>query len=413
MKTVIVLGAGMVGVGAALHLRERGHDVLLLDRRTPGCETSYGNAGIIQREAVEPYAFPHRLADLLRYALRLGPAVSYHLADLPQLLPRLAAYRRASDAGCYAPIAQAWASLIAHSLSEHAPLVAQAGADDLVSRAGFRCAYRHAATYAQAVSDAARLADAYGVRFTALEGPELARAEPILRQPFQGAVHWLDPWSVRNPGELVVRYARLFERRGGRVSTGDAATLRQAGAGWRVDTADGPASGSDVVVALGPWSDDLLRSLGYRLPLFVKRGYHRHYRPSGTLNLPLLCADDGVMLSPMTMGLRVATGIELARRDAPATPVQLVKAEARVRQWMSLGEPVERAPWKGARPCTVDMKPVIGPAPRHRGLWFDFGHAHQGFTLGPASGRLIADLVEGKTPYVDAGPFAATRFVCS
>ena len=64
----------------------------------------------------------------------------------------------------------------------------------------------------------------------------------------------------------------------------------------------------------------------------------------------------------------------------------------------------------GDHPCTPDMKPVIGPAPRQPGLWFNFGHAHQGFTLGAVSGRLLADLPEGETPFIVAAPYSAGRF---
>ena len=126
--------------------------------------------------------------------------------------------------------------------------------------------------------------------------------------------------------------------------------------------------------------------------------------------MPMLDAEKGFVLVPAAKGMRLTTGAEFAAPDAPPTPVQLVKAERIARELLELPTPVESQPWMGCRPCTVDMKPVIGPAPRHAGLWFDFGHAHQGFTLGPVSGRLIADLIDGRTPFVDAAPFAPTRF---
>ncbi|MET0543882.1 MAG: FAD-binding oxidoreductase, partial [Variovorax sp.] len=83
---------------------------------------------------------------------------------------------------------------------------------------------------------------------------------------------------------------------------------------------------------------------------------------------------------------------------------------AAARELIDLPEPVESVPWLGNRPCTVDMKPVMGPAPKHPGLWFNFGHSHQGFTLGPVSGRLLAEMIEGSQTLVDPAPFAATRF---
>jgi D-amino-acid dehydrogenase len=124
----------------------------------------------------------------------------------------------------------------------------------------------------------------------------------------------------------------------------------------------------------------------------------------------MLDVANGVMLAPMARGLRLTTGAEFARRDARATPVQLDHAERSTRRLVDLGDGVEAEPWLGARPCTVDMKPVIGPAPRHPGLWFNFGHAHQGFTLGPATGRLLAEMMDGETPFTDPAPYLPSRF---
>ena len=164
------------------------------------------------------------------------------------------------------------------------------------------------------------------------------------------------------------------------------------------------------MIALGPWAGELTTTLGYKLPLFVKRGYHRHYRGGPGLRLPMLDAERGLVIAPMAAGMRITTGAEFARIGAPATPVQLDKAEQAARELIALPGPVEAEPWLGNRPCTVDMKPVIGPAPRHSGLWFNFGHSHQGFTLGPVSGRLLAEMIEGAEPFVDPGPYASTRF---
>jgi D-amino-acid dehydrogenase len=166
------------------------------------------------------------------------------------------------------------------------------------------------------------------------------------------------------------------------------------------------------VIALGPWSDDVFRPLGYRIPLAVKRGYHMHYGAIGNavLNHPLLDSDEGYLLAPMNRGIRLTTGVEFARRDAPKTPVQLDKVEPIARKLLPLSERRDAEPWMGARPCLPDMLPVIGPAPRHQGLWFDFGHQHHGFTQGPVSGRLIAEMICGETPFTDPAPYRAERF---
>ena len=112
----------------------------------------------------------------------------------------------------------------------------------------------------------------------------------------------------------------------------------------------------------------------------------------------------------MARGIRLTTGVEFAQRDAIRTPVQLGRVEPIARKLFPLGERVDEEPWMGARPCTPDMLPVIGRAPRHRNLWFAFGHAHQGFTLGAVTGRLIAEMISGDQPLVDPVPYRAERF---
>lgn len=410
-RSVLVLGAGMVGTCTAVHLAMRGHAVVLVDRRAPGRETSYGNAGIIQREAVAPYAFPRSIAKLAGVALKRGADVNYHLGALPRVAGGLARYWRNSGAGRYPAIAEAYARLIAHATDEHAPLIAAAGADDLVRREGYLHVFRDAASMDLAAAEAQALSSRHGLRTDLLDGAALAAAEPALRTRLAGAIRWRDPWSVSDPGELVARYAAHFQRLGGTLAEGDASTLRQTATGWTVQTAGGPLEAEHAVVALGPWADALLRPLGYRLPLFVKRGYHRHYRGGEAPRLPLYDVARGLVIAPMQRGVRITTGAEFAMQDAPATPWQLGRAEGYARELLELPEPVEAQPWLGARPCTADMKPVIGPAPRHRGLWFNFGHAHQGFTLGPVSGLLLAELIGGEAPVVDPAPYSAHRFL--
>ena len=408
-KQVVVLGAGIVGVCTALHLQRRGCAVTLVDKGLPGRETSFGNAGIIQREAIEPYAFPRDLASLINVASKRDIGVNYHLRAMPEYVPALVRYWANSAPKHYQAIADAFRTLIEHSISEHSELIEQSGSQNLIVRKGWIQAFRSPQQFDEAVERAVRVS-AQGVLSEHLDGVSLRLAEPALSDALVGGIHWLQPWTCIEPGELVQRYADLFVREGGEILRGDARSLRQSGAGWSVDTDSGSVGASQVVVALGPWAHELVGELGYRIPLFVKRGYHAHFADGATLSRPVLDTEQGYMLAPMKRGVRLSTGAEFASLSAPPTPVQLGKAERAARQVLALGPQVERTPWSGARPCTVDMKPVIGAAPLHKGLWFNFGHAHQGFTLGPVSGRLLAELMMGETPVVDPAPFAPGRF---
>lgn len=409
---VIVLGAGIVGISTAIHLLRRGRSVLLVDRRAPGQETSYGNSGIIQREGVRPHAFPRDLATLARVGLHLSTAARYDPRALPRFVPALARYWWKSSPTRYKQIVKSYAPLIAQSIDAHDDFITAAGAEDLVVKKGWYVACRTEAALEKEADKAKADAETFGIRHTLIDGAALAGLEPGLKIRLAGALHWADPWTVRDPGALVSAYAQLFETMGGDVAMSEIKGLDQTGAHWSVATADGPREAREVVIALGPWAPDILEPLGYRLPLFVKRGYHMHYAQPETepLNNWLLDAEVGYLLAPMQRGIRLTTGAEFAPRDAMPTPIQLGRAERAARDLIDLGERLDPEPWKGARPCTPDMMPVIGAAPKHRGLWVAIGHAHHGFTLGPATGRVLAETMTGEKPVVDIAPFAMERF---
>jgi D-amino-acid dehydrogenase len=409
---VMVLGAGMVGVSAALHLQARGRSVALVDRRRQaGEETSFGNAGLIERSSIFPYMFPREPAALLRYALNRSPEAHYHLSALPGLASWLFRYWMNSSPEGALRSATAALPLIERSLSEHEALMQAAGAMHLLNRTGWMKLCRSQSSFDKAVREAERLTP-YGRAFEVLDHQAIAAREPFLRGTFAGGVHLRDPGVVTDPGGLAKAYAALFLQRGGVMLEGDARGLTQEAQGWSLPAGEERLRARDVVAALGPWSDLVYRPLGYDIPLAVKRGYHMHYAPEppAVLNVPVLDVEGGYVLAPMLRGIRLTTGAEFARRDAPPTPVQLARTEPLAREIFPLGARLDAKPWMGARPCLPDMLPIIGPAPRHPGLWFDFGHQHHGFTLGPVSGRLIADLVTGAEPFTDPAPYRADRF---
>lgn len=409
---VIVLGAGMVGISAALHLLKRGRSVVLVDRRGPAEETSYGNAGLIQREGIVPYMFPRDLQVILNYARNSSSDASYHLSALPHIAPWMFRYWRASTAEGKAASARAMMPLVQRCIVEHEELMGEAGITAMIRRTGYLKLFRSADKLAGALALSEAERAAYGVNFAALDRASVEALEPHIRPLFAGAIHMPDPVSVADPGAVGRAYADLFVRKGGRFVVGDARSLEQTSGGWVVATQEGPWTAGAAILALGPWSDDIFRPLGYALPLGWKRGYHMHYRAQGnaTLQRPVIDAENGFLMTPMTQGIRLTTGVEFALRDAPKTPVQLARAEPIARGMFPLGDRVDAEPWLGRRPALPDMLPVVGPAPRHQGLWFSFGHHHLGFTLGPVTGRLLAEMMTNETPFADPSPYRADRF---
>lgn len=411
-RRTLVLGAGMVGVSIAWHLAKRGREVVMIDRREPGRETSFGNAGIIQREAVRPYAFPRDVKTLLGVLPNHRVDIRYRPFGMLHAATPLLRYWLNSAPKTYQHIVPEYASLIKCCLETHAPMIEAAGAEALIQKNGFLELFRSQARFDKRLKEAEEGRKRFDVRFKALDREAVVAAEPDLSDKIIGAIHWLDPWTVADPGALVAAYARAFEAQGGQCLKDDITDVTTTEDGWRVTTATQTLEADDVVVALGPWAGRWLKPLGYHFPTFVKRGYHMHYasKAGSKLNHWVMDSEVGYLLAPMNAGVRLTTGAELDDLDSPAHVEQLASAEKVARTLFPLGERLDAEAWKGARPCLPDMKPVIGPAHRHKGLWLAFGHGHQGFTLGPATGELLANMIEGDKTAIDMAPFRADRF---
>lgn len=408
---VLVLGSGIVGTSIALHLQERGQAVALIDRRGPGEETSYGNSGLVECSSLLPIAFPRSFKALADIVLKRYPGANYHWSALPGLAPWLFAYWRNSSPERLDATARIMQPIVSTSLAEHQALARKAGAEGYFRPTGWLKVH-HSEAACRAEEKEFALATEFGYQARPLSREETLAMEPDLKPDFLAASHWADPHSVSSPGGVTKAYAAHFEKIGGKLLRGDALGVRRSGMGWTAETGQGPAEAREAVVALGPWSMDVLAPLGYGFPLAVKRGYHMHYKAVGgaKLSRPVLDEEGGYVLTPMVGGMRLTTGAEFARRDAPRTPVQVDWTEKLARDLFPLGARADHEPWMGARPIFPDSRPIIGRAPRHNNLWLAFGHQHLGFTLGPATGRLLAEMMTGEETYVDPKPFAAGRF---
>lgn len=410
-RDVIVLGAGMVGTSAALQLVERGRRVTLIDRRGLGEETSFGNAGVIEREGLVPVGIPRDLVRLFRYALNRAPEANYHPTFLPKIAPWLWRLFEATDRAGIEAYARSIDTLGRFAIPEHRRLAATAGVVDQFRETGWVRVYRTKKGLA-GEADLHDLAERFGIEHRLMSRDELQALEPDLRPIAHAGVFWPETQTVAWPEAVTKAYGERFQALGGRFARGDAGSLRRIGENWVVSSESGDIAAPTVVVALGPWSNDLLDRFDLRVPLAVKRGYHMHFAAErgARLSRPIVDVEMGYCLTPMERGLRLTTGVEFADRDAAATPRQLDQLKPIARELFPLGGELDPEPWLGRRPALPDGLPIIGPAPGVPDMWLDFGHGHLGFTQGPISGRLIAEAICGEPTLVDLTPFRAERF---
>jgi D-amino-acid dehydrogenase len=407
---VIVLGAGIVGVSAAIAARQRGLAVVLVDRREPGSETSYGNTGVLSSGSILPFNKPSLWSALPAYMTNRHAALRWDPAWAIRNIDWLVRFLANATPSRTKPRATALHGLIGASLKLHREWIVKANAAQRLRETGWLKAWRSDAVGA-AKEEQAFLAE-YGIASQLLDRQAISAVEPNIVPVYKVGLLHTQTASVDSPGAVVKAYARMFAGSGGEIRQSDIKAIVPDGEGWRVVLAGGAISARHVVVALGPWSADLLRPLGYRVPLAFERGYHQEFKPNPARSLqrPIHDAEGSFIMTPMEQGIRVTSGVELTARDAPSSFAQLDQVVPAARGVVEFGEAVGE-PWRGARPTLPDSLPMIGPAPRHSGLWLSFGHQHIGFTTGPATGVAIAAMITGSEPSFDAAPFSPGRYL--
>ncbi|HKU85676.1 MAG TPA: FAD-dependent oxidoreductase [Casimicrobiaceae bacterium] len=407
----VVIGAGVVGLCCASHLQQRGHHVTLIDPRPPGEYCSRGNAGCFSRASCVPLGLPGMWKKVP--ALLLDPSGPLHipLRYGPRIAPWLWRLQRASSTARVNRIADALHALLTVTLDKWRPLAARADVPELIVQNGYAFAYESAAAFDDDALGR-EIRRAHGVAIEVLQGPDIVAFDPALSRRLSHLVLLPEQGHCPNPLRLSRALAARLRAEGAQFVTSAANGFEFAdGCVPRVQTDAGPIDADAVIIAAGAQSKPLAAQLGSDVPLETERGYHAMLAsPAVAPRIPVASGEGKYFVTPMEEGLRIAGTVELAGLDAPP---DYRRADALVdkagRLLPGLTAPnVER--WMGHRPSLPDSLPVIGRSQRAANAYFAFGHGHVGLTAAAPTGEIVADLVEGRTPFMDIGPFSAARF---
>ena len=414
-KRVGVIGAGMVGVCAASWLQRDGHSVFLVEAGEPGHGASFGNAGCLNGSSVTPVSMPGVIRNVPRWLLDpLGP-LSLRWTYLPAIAPWLVRFVRSGTPDKVRAQARALRPLVGPTLEALKPLVAAARAEDLVHRLGHLYVYRSAESL-EKDRLAWQLRRENGVEIDQFDADELRQLEPALSRDYVRGVLVRENGHTSNPLGLVERLLGHFVRSGGELVRARANGFRLDGrrlAAIQTDSGDLPADAA--VVCAGAYSKPLAAALGDRVPLETERGYHLMISdPERMPRIPTADADGKFVATPMDTGLRFAGTVELAGLAAPPDwrRARILLAQGRkMLPGLAASHPEERiSMWMGHRPSLPDSLPVLGPSRASPDVFYAFGHGHVGMTAAPMTGKIVAELVDGRSPAIDISPFAAGRF---
>ncbi|MXY38414.1 MAG: FAD-dependent oxidoreductase [Rhodospirillaceae bacterium] len=407
---VLVIGAGIVGVSAALNLQRRGLRVTLADRRAPGEGASFGNAGILVPGAMVPVPVPGLMKKAPGMLLRGKGPLFLRWPYLPVMLPWLARYLASGTDRNVRRIAEALMPIIGDSLEEHLALARGTPAEARIRAQPYLFAYRDRAAF-EADGYGWAIRRAQGVGWREYEGDAVSGLEPALGPGYRFvAALEASHGRVDGPGDYVKALAGSFVAAGGALVEAAFTDFAREGAKVTgVHFGDRAIRAEKILVAAGAWSARVLKPLGLRIPLESERGYHAElWEPEGGPAHCIMLSDSKTAVTPMTGRVRFAGLVEFGGLDAGPrrAPLRAVRAGAAAFPGMRWRRETE---WLGHRPAPADSIPYIGAVPGYPNVYTAFGHHHVGLTGGARTGRLIADVITGATPNIDMTPYRVDR----
>jgi D-amino-acid dehydrogenase len=407
---VTVVGAGIVGISCALYLQRDGHAVTVLDP-SPGDGASKNNAGFISSGSCVPVSTPGILGRVPKMLLDPLAPLAIRWTYLPRLVPWLVRFVRAGAPARVEAISIALADLLKLAPESYAALVDGGPAGRYLRRGGVLYTYETDASLAEA-QWSLDLRRRRGIEFEILHGAEMRRLEPALAPGVRHAVFYPKTMVCTDPRAMVAALGEAFTARGGELRRDAVTGIEMGPDGPRRLVAGGRQRDIDLlVIAAGAWSARLAARVGARVPLDTERGYVAVLpRPGVVPRMGLLSGDYSFALTPMDEGLRLAGTVELAGLAAPPNYSRAEKLVQAARRVLAEVNPEGVRYAMGFRPSLPDSLPVIGRSPRSSSVYLAFGHGHLGLTLGPVTGRIIADLVAERRPVLDTAPFRADRF---
>lgn len=408
---VIVIGAGVIGLSAAIAAQSRGLTVVVIDREGPAAGASAGNAGAFAFTDILPLASPGILKKAPKWLLDpLGP-LSVPPAYALQIAPWMFRFWRACQPSPVAAATTAQTRLMDLSKAELEPFLAATETLSMLRKEGNLQVYESQAEF-QASLPGWDVRHNHGIEFQHLKSDEMAAIQPGLAPRFILGTFTPGWYSIADPKLYTLALAQHFRSRGGVIETAEISALRVVSGGVEVAATDGKVrEAGKAVLAAGAFSHRIARTLGERIPLETERGYNTTL-PADAFDLrtQVTFGGHGFVVSKLSTGIRVGGAVELGGLELPANFRRSAAMLQKARAFMTGLKPEGGVQWMGFRPSLPDSLPAIGRARATPNVLYAFGHGHLGLTQSAGTARLVADLLTGQTPAIDLAPFSPQRF---
>jgi len=412
VSSIVVVGAGIIGVTIAYELQRRGLSVTLVDRDAPGRGASYGNMASIAVTEFMPASRPGIWAQMPKWLLDPEGPVRIRPGYLPKLVPWFLRFLAASRPSKLRALEAAGAALCGRVYDDLDALLKETGLTHMLTAEGCLSLYTDEAEF-KADREHIEILERFGFRYEILGGNAIRELEPFLTTKIGNAVLFPDNRSIIDPYRLVTALAERFEALGGRTVRGEIAGLEQGEAGVSaLRLADGRSLRTEkVVLAAGAFTARLSALLREHIPLETERGYHTQIMEHGiSMRHSIIWPARAFMVTPTAGGIRVGGTVEMAGLDASPDYRRAKILVKRAQEALPDLQVRQATEWMGHRPALPDTVPVMGPSAKRRNVWYATGHGHLGLTYAATTGRLMADLITGVQPPVDMQPYRVDRF---
>ncbi len=391
-------------------MQAAGVKVTLVD---PGDErrgASFGNAGHIGTEQVEPLASWQTLREAPGNLFAAGGPLDFRLKDLPLWCPWGARFVRAADPKRFAAGRAAMESLLALAVPGWRRILALAGAPALLRENGHWAVWMDEKNVAPSLERWRRAATGTAA-FRTLTKEELALIGSAMTKAPAGGLAFTGTGQVSEPQALRSALLASFRVRGGENIAGEVRTIRLGEGKVHADLGDRTLVSDRALVCAGAWSRPLMERLGVKTPLIGERGYSvQSTEYSWPAELPpVFFEETWVVVTRFSSGLRATSFTELGNPSAPPDPRKWERLEGHLR---TLGIQFSPQPsrWMGPRPTLPDFLPAIGKLERCPHVLYAFGHQHLGLTLAAATAEAIEAVAFDRLPPADLTPFRIERF---
>jgi D-amino-acid dehydrogenase len=410
---VVVVGGGVIGASCAYYLCRSGWHVTILDQGDFGRGCSHGNCGFVCPSHVLPLAVPGAVRSGLQALFQRAGPLSMKLRFDPALWAWLYRFARRCNVRDMLEAGRAIQALLDSSRTLYDELFKEEPFDCEWESRGLLFVFQSRAAMEHHVRKDQLLSEHFGLRARRLEGDALLALEPALKPGLAGAWHY-DRDAHLRPDKLMASWRRILEARGVVIREGCTARalVPDKGLARTLATSHGDIAGEVFVFATGALTPLLGRSLGCRIPIQPGKGYSLTMpRPARCPVMPMIFEEHRVAVTPMHSGYRLGSTMEFAGYDTTLNPRRLAYLTAAAAHYLHepVCEPIQEQ-WYGWRPMTYDGKPIIDRCPTRPNVWIAAGHNMLGLSMAPATGKLVAALLNGETPHLDVTPFSARRF---